>query len=280
MNIKLTPVLIFLVSAGTLIAQKIVTGGSNEFGPIGITTAIAGPMATVAGAPYTADAVTEHTQTLADGNRIHQTITSQVARDSQGRIRREESLPGPASAPHLVIIDDPIAGVHWTLNPANKTASKLPVKHVMTSAMKPAGASERGMTVSSESGGPITIAFAGGAPAKNANEANDVAKTDLGMETIEGVSAQGTRITHTIPAGQVGNDQPLVITTETWMSPDLKVLVMSKTSDPRMGETIYRLTNILRAEPDPALFEVPSDYTIQDKPAGQPFFFSVPDKPQ
>lgn len=279
MHVKLGPVFIVLLSAGTLFAQKVVTGGANEFGQIGITTAIAGPMGTVTGAPYTAEAITEHTQTLADGNRIHQTITSQVARDSQGRVRREESLPGPASAPHLIMIDDPIAGVHWTLNPANKTASKLPVKHVMTSVMKPAGTSERGMTVSSE-GGPITIAFAGGSPAKNANEANDVVKTDLGAETIEGVPAQGTRITHTIPAGQVGNDQPLVITTETWMSPDLKVLIMSKTSDPRMGETTYRLTNILRTEPDPALFEVPPDYTIQDKPAGQPFFFSVPDKPQ
>lgn len=280
MNKKLRPVLIFLVSAGTLFAQKVVAGGANEFGPIGITTAIAGRMATVAGAPYTAEAITEHTQTLADGNRIHQTITSQVARDSQGRIRREESLPGPANAPHLIMIDDPVAGVHWTLNPANKTASKLPIKHVMTSAMNPAGAAGRAMTLSTEGGGPITIAFAGGAPAKDASEANDVAKTDLGMETIEGVPAQGTRITHTIPAGQVGNDQPLVITTETWMSPDLKVLVMSKTSDPRMGETTYRLTNILRAEPDPALFEVPPDYTIQDKPAGQPFLFSVPAKPQ
>ena len=132
MNINLKPVLIFLASAGTLLAQKVATSGANEFGPIGITTAIAGPMATVAGAPYTAEAITEHTQTLADGNRIHQTITSQVARDSQGRTRREESLPGPANAPHLIIIDDPIAGVHWTLNPANRTASKLPVKHVTT----------------------------------------------------------------------------------------------------------------------------------------------------
>lgn len=278
MHVKLGPVFIALVSAGTLLAQKVTTGGTNEFGPIGITTAIAGPMATVAGAPYTAEAITEHTQTLADGNRIHQTITSQVARDSQGRVRREESLPGPANAPHLIVIDDPIAGIHWTLNPANKTASKLPVKHVMTRVMNPAGGSG-GMAVSDE-GGPITIAFAGGAPDKKANEANDIVKTDLGTETVEGVRAQGARITHTIPAGQVGNDQPLVITTETWMSPDLKVLVMSNTSDPRMGETTYRLTNILRAEPDPALFEVPPDYTIQDKPAGQPFLFSIPAKPQ
>ena len=124
------------------------------------------------------------------------------------------------------------------------------------------------------------IAFGGGGPAKAVSGANDAVKTDLGTQTIEGVPAQGTRITRTIPAGQVGNDQPLVITTETWMSPDLKVLVMSKTSDPRMGETTYRLTNVLRDEPDPALFQVPSDYTIQDKPSLQAFPLSVPAKPE
>lgn len=279
MKLKLAVVCILLIPAGTLLAQKVVTGGPNEFGQIGVTTAIAGPTPTVAGAPYTADAITEHIQTLADGNHIHQTITSQVARDSQGRVRREESLPGPANAPHLIMIDDPVAGVHWTLNPANKTAFKLPVKHV-ANIMNPAGASERSLTVSNEGGGPITVAVAGGAQFKDVNGANDAVKTDLGMQTIEGVPAQGTRITHTIPAGQMGNDQPLVITTETWMSPDLKVLVMSKTSDPRMGETTYRLTDILRAEPDPVLFQVPPDYTVQDKPSLQPFPLVVPAKPQ
>jgi hypothetical protein len=279
MNLKLALIIILPVSAGTLLAQKVVTGPATEFGQIGITTAVAGRMPTVAGAPYSAEGITEHTQTLADGNRIHQTITSQVARDSQGRIRREESFPGPANPPQLIMIDDPVAGIHWTLNPANKTASKLPVKHV-TTVINPAGAPEGGMTVSSDGGGPITIAFAGGAPPKDANGPDDAVKTDLGTQTIEGVTAQGTRITHTIPAGQVGNDQPLVITTETWMSPDLKVLVMSKTSDPRMGETTYRLTNILRAEPDPALFQVPPDYTIQDKPSLQPFPLVVPAKPE
>ncbi len=79
--------------------------------------------------------------------------------------------------------------------------------------------------------------------------------------------AEGTRITRTIPAGSVGNEQPIVITTETWYSPDLKVLVMTKTNDPRMGETTYRLTNIQRSEPPANLFQVPDDYTVKDQPA-------------
>lgn len=286
MNVKLALVLISLTSAGTSLAQKVVTGGAQEFGRVGITTAIAGPMPTVAGAPYTAEAITEHIQTLADGNAIHQTMTSQVARDSQGRVRREESFPGAANAPQLIMIDDPVAGVHWTLNPANKTAAKLPVKHVINAMNLPGApgpalhAVEPSLTMSAEGAGPITIAVAGVASVKDANGANDWVKTDLGMQTIEGVSAQGTKLTRTIPAGQVGNDQPLVITTETWMSPDLKVLVMSKTSDPRTGETTYSLKNIVRVEPDPALFQAPSDYTIQDKPSLQPFMLSVPAKPE
>jgi len=84
---------------------------------------------------------------------------------------------------------------------------------------------------------------------------------------MERVLVQGTRITHTIPAGSIGNEQPIVITSETWFSPDLKVLVMSKSNDPRMGETTYKLTNIQRSEPSAALFQVPADYTIKEGPA-------------
>jgi hypothetical protein len=94
---------------------------------------------------------------------------------------------------------------------------------------------------------------------------DDVVKTDLGTQTIEGISAQGTRITRTIPAGQIGNVQPIVITTENWYSPGLKVLVMSKSNDPRMGETIYKLTNIQRSEPPPSLFQAPDGYTVKDQ---------------
>jgi hypothetical protein len=265
MNVKSTLVFLVLASATTLPAQKILTGGPNEFGPIGITTAVAGPMPTVPGAPYTAEAVTEHTQTLADGNRIHQTMTSQVARDSQGRVRREESLPGPANAPHLILIDDPVAGVHWTLDPAKKTASQLPVKKVMLDIAQASAQNRAAQKMALSIDGPMTMVIGGGTPLKEATGAGEITKTDLGTQTVEGVQAQGVRITHTIPAGQMGNEQAIVITTETWKSPDLKVLVMSKTSDPRTGETIYRLTNIVRGEPDPALFQVPPDYTIQDK---------------
>jgi len=100
---------------------------------------------------------------------------------------------------------------------------------------------------------------------------------DLGTQTLEGVPAKGTKITRTIPAGAAGNDLPIVITTETWFSPDLKILLMSKSNDPRMGESTYKLTNLVRSEPDPSLFQLPPDYKIKDQ-SNNVIFFKKTDK--
>jgi hypothetical protein len=66
------------------------------------------------------------------------------------------------------------------------------------------------------------------------------------------------RDTRTIPAGAIGNEKPIAITSETWTSPDLQMVVLSKRNDPRFGETVYKLTEITRGEPDPSLFQIPS----------------------
>lgn len=263
-------------SDGTAPRQMIRVAPEGPIGPIGITTALAGPMLPIAGAPYSAQAVTQRVQTLADGNRITQTTTNSVARDSKGRVYREESLPGlgPGSPepPHLVLIEDPVAGVHITLDSNTKTAMKM-----QTGQMKkldeasaangvPAIASDRLFFHTATPGPPApNIQILTTHSAKLTDE-GQVAKTDVGTQTIEGVPAKGTKLTRTIPAGEMGNELPLVITTETWYSPDLKLLVMSKSNDPRMGETTYKLTNISRTEPDPALFQIPSDYTVKDQP--------------
>lgn len=273
--------------AGCALAQTSATGQRQvvvqldpaEMGPVGITTALAGPMGTVAGAPYSAEAVTQRVQVLADGNRIEQTTSGSVARDGQGRMRRDESLPGLVSkngdAPHIVMIDDPVAQVHWTLDAQTKTAMKLSIPGGKNGGfgafgmMPPPPPIGAGKTFFYTQTGTVTasgpknqVVIRSGA----AGDDHDVAKTDLGTQTVEGVPAQGTRITRTIPAGQIGNVQPIVITTESWYSPDLKVLVMSKSSDPRMGETMYKLTNIQRSEPAPSLFQPPDDYTVKDQP--------------
>ncbi|HTA47311.1 MAG TPA: hypothetical protein VK789_32935 [Bryobacteraceae bacterium] len=84
----------------------------------------------------------------------------------------------------------------------------------------------------------------------------------LGTQTIEGVLAEGSRTTVTYPIGSLGNDKPITTTMESWMSPELKMVVLSKNPDPRNGDSTMRLTNISRAEPDALLFQVPPDYEI------------------
>lgn len=260
------------------------TGDVAEFGPIGITAAMAGPAATIAGAPYSAQAVTERVQILGDGNRIEQSTSGSVARDRQGRVRRDEGLPGlntsSGDAPHLVSIDDPVAGLHWTLDASTKTAIKIPLtkmKQIPLAGFVPPPPGEQKtwfVSTAPAPGEPNVQIFT-----KTQTSDANVNKTDLGTRTVEGVAAQGTRITRTLPAGAVGNQLPIVITTETWYSQDLKVLVMSKTDDPRMGETTYKLTDIQRSEPPANLFQVPDDYIVKDQPTNNFVYQSTKKNP-
>jgi hypothetical protein len=97
-----------------------------------------------------------------------------------------------------------------------------------------------------------------------------VTKEDLGQQNVEGVMATGTRTTTVIPAGEIGNAQEIRVVSEQWFSEELQALVLTRHSDPRSGENVYRLRNILRAEPDPTLFSVPTDYTIQQRGIRRP----------
>jgi hypothetical protein len=81
---------------------------------------------------------------------------------------------------------------------------------------------------------------------------------------MNGVNVTGKSITRTIPAGRIGNAQPIVSTDTVWFSPDLQVVVSATRNDPRTGANTYALTNIQRTEPPASLFQVPSDYTVQD----------------
>jgi hypothetical protein len=212
----------------------------------------------VTGAPYSAEQVTEHVQTLPDGNRIVNTTTTKIYRDSQGRTRTETTLPsfaGGPTPPVLVTIGDPVAGVTYMLNSDNKTAQKLTIKQPLDMAKQkalppppplPAGP---GMS-------PIVINTQIGFPK------GDVKTEDLGTHDVNGILATGTRITETIPAGAIGNELPIQTVSERWFSPDLQVLVKSVHTDPRMGQTTETLNNLNRSEPDASLFRVPADYTV------------------
>jgi len=204
----------------------------------------------VTGVPFSAVAVSESTQTLADGNHIARKTQTNLFRDSQGRFRKEVTLPaiGPlatAGQPKsFVFINDPVAGTNFILHADTKTAEQM-------------GRPFAGMK------GPLKDALKGKMGSRQQEMANSsLKKEDLGTQTIAGVSAQGTRITHTIPAGQIGNDKAITIVSEHWYSNDLQMVVMSKRSDPRFGDTTYSLTNVQRQEPAASLFAVPPDYTV------------------
>lgn len=207
------------------------------------------PHQVVKNAPFTGDLVTETSQTLSDGNRIHQSVTTHLARDSEGRTRREQPLTGLAalgaggSNSTAVFISDPVAGVSYALNPDNRTVTRM-------AEPPPRGRGPRnGGPPPDRSGGR----WAGGGRGEFKTES-------LGRQTIEGLPAEGSRITQTIPAGAVGNEMPLQIVTERWYSPDLKMDLLTRRSDPRFGETITKLTNVSRAEPNHSLFQPPADY--------------------
>jgi TonB family protein len=91
----------------------------------------------------------------------------------------------------------------------------------------------------------------------------------LAKQMIEGVECDGTRAVVTMPAGAIGNERPIETVNETWYSPELQMMILSKRSDPRFGESTYRVTNIVRSEPESALFQIPSEYTIIDSRANK-----------
>jgi hypothetical protein len=246
----------------------------------------------VKGAPYSADAVTETIQTLSDGNRIVQSSSAKIYRDSAGRTRREQTFKaiGPwavsGEAPVMITINDPVAGVTYSLNSNTKTAHKMGMPRLAglseiakdrvelkekIAKLKAANGAEAGVSVANEvvvkegatvayssvdrgvaTGAAIGAIRAGvpmamGGGVMSWSSEAEVNQEQLGTQTVEGVAAEGGRVTFTIPAGKIGNDRPIVSFNERWYSQELQTVVLSKNSDPRMGETTYRLTNIDRS---------------------------------
>src|SRR5262245_3763893 len=263
--------------------------GDHEISVKGLVGRVAVSKKVVKGAPYSATAITEHTQTLHDGNQIIRKNEAKRYRDSEGRTRNEQTLEtvgkwtSGGDAQHLTFIDDPVKGISYNLDPKNRTATayrKNTIRVVPKIIWEPdnnskhVGPKERAVNLvvvneatnsqsSMEGPKPRTIAplklKAGiGEDGRRKTEA-------LGKEVIEGVEVEHTRTTLTIPAGEIGNVLPIEVVDETWYSPELQLMIMTKSRDPRLGETTYRLTNITRSEPDQSLFVVPGDYTMQER---------------
>jgi hypothetical protein len=206
------------------------------------------PHATM-GEPYSAETETEKDQTLSDGTTIRlKGITLRTFRDVDGRTRSEHfplmlvAHPSQDEQPLLVIISDPGAHTMYQLNPKTHVALLMIPIDLTMPAMKPSPSRQ---------------------PPKPAPAHAETKTEDLGTQTIEGLLVDGTRTTRTLPVGMEGNDRPLTTVSERWISKELNLLVLSKTTSPAVGEETVRLINISRDDPDPTLFRIPADYTIE-----------------
>lgn len=304
-------------------------------------------------APYSAEIITEFTQTLPDGNRIGRRDATNAYRDSQGRTRKEHATASGLSnallgemSTRFKVISDPVEGVNYLLDEKMRVAQRQSVRPVNQTPKAEAATSDAAHARENAEpkvlrisggvlqGGPIkrvqpyypidakltgivgdvavqvTIGTTGeiiaaesisgpeqlreaatiaarqwlfkptelsGTPvnvtgvltfkfafAETNNSDANVKITALGQQMIEGVECEGSRKLLTIPAGTVGNEQPLEIISETWYAPILQIIILSKQRDPRFGEKTVRVANLLRIEPDETLFKIPSNYTINN----------------
>lgn len=250
----------------------------------------------VKGAPFSAEAVTETTQRLADGTRINNTSSTKTYRDSEGRTRTDVAIKalGPwvqegGGSRTISTIFDPVTNESITLHHDTRTATRhprMPPPPLAAGAKAEHGKQtvhvevEKRVIVDGSGAaagdvlmpGPGTIHWVqegpvGAGAQMIVREKADVQKKPLGKRLIEGVECEGTLSTLTIPEGQVGNDRPIEVTTETWRSAELKVDLLRRFNDPRFGETTYRVVNLVRAEQPRTLFEVPAGYEVKAMPA-------------
>jgi hypothetical protein len=217
----------------------------------------------VTGKPFSATEERHAFQVLGNGTRIENSQSNRLYRDNEGRTVLEDM--GGA-----ITIIDPVAGFRAELSPKTKVA-----RRTLLLGARFRGAGVRGAP---EDGASFFEQYRQKA-AKQLEELQNARQDliqqakataseteNLGNQNVSGISSQGTRTTMTIPKGQIGNDREIKVITEQWFSNDLGLLVKSSTFDPRFGDTTYQLTNIVRAAADPALFQIPSDYTITGPP--------------
>jgi hypothetical protein len=207
----------------------------------------------VLGEPYSAETVTENSQTLADGTHIfRKSMLSKTYRDSEGRTRSERYMMRGRSTDEeeqatlmSVLILDPVSNIQYFLNVQERTAQEMD--------LPPRPAAGRKVTNTTGPRRPVTP---------------NLVVEDLGTQVMEGLEVEGQRITRTIPTGAEGNDRPMAEVTERWLSKELQCFVLIRSIRPEAGETTNRTTNIERSEPEPALFRVPADYTITQEQPG------------
>jgi hypothetical protein len=244
--------LVAALTAGPAAAQTTATC------TLGVTAFIGYGVNSKAGAPYSATAKETFEQRLADGNFIHGVTTSRYARDAAGRTRSEmaqgcERGEDGQLQPRLSVnVFDPTARTTMFWQVDSFSPKVVRVSHQEAIVRKQLTAEERAERLKQ-------------AKLMEARQPRQDMHTErLGSRSINGILAEGTRTTRTIPTGEEGNDLPLVIVNETWNSRELGIMVMAINEDPRRGKTTFELEDISLGEPDAALFAPPAGYKVED----------------
>ena len=231
----------------------------------------------VTGIPFSAETVTEHVQSLADGNRLVRRSSANVYRDGMGRTRRDHmeeqrggsSSSGATPSPVVSVINDPVAYTNIVLDHRTSSARRMKLPPALFKRAQAAtgsadiGEPRFGVLIPRSARGRI-----GTQDEPLVNNPPECRTEKLEARNIEGVLAEGTRTTLIIPAGEFDNEKPLEITQERWYSPELHAVVLMRHNDLRFGETTFRLTNVNRGEPNTELFKIPSSYTVREGASG------------
>ena len=229
---KLASTILLLVIATVFSAAQVTMVGNG-----------AGATGGLKGVPFSADVVTEISRVFGDGTQLHQEPQGKFYRDSEGRTRTEDEIIAPSGTFNRVIIHDVVARTIITFDLRSPVAT---VHHTELHLRVPSAPS---VEMAARQAKPSHASFD---------------RQNLGTMLIEGFTVTGTRMTHTIEAGAIGNDKPLTDISETWFSPQLKTVLLSVSESPACGKRTRRLMNIQTTEPDPMLFQVPPDYTVRD----------------
>lgn len=190
-------------------------------------------------------------QTVADGTTITRTFTIETARDSKDRTFSEtrQTLHVRADGKPVDLVTysvfDPDARTRISWDSRTKIAS---VTHMPLPKLPDVDATQHPRV---------------GRPTQHQT------RVDLGVRTIAGIETEGTRATGVIPTGDQGNDRPLTIVTEKWMSTKYHIPFLTIVDDPRTGKRTDEVTEFQPGEPDPALFQIPKGYTVREGVTGQ-----------
>ncbi len=210
--------------------------------------------------PYTAEYKISRVDRLGDGTVITHESTEVIAVDSHGRRMTATTMisaSGDQTPVTRVTVFDPLAhtNANWT----------VPGQKATVLAMPQPGAPRLSCAGKTPVPGVVGSIFASTGPRVTPTVEN------LGVETIQGIEARGRKTTTTMPARTVGNNAPLVRTSETWtaVDPGLRgLMVNSVIDDPQIGKTTRELTNLSQGEPDASVFQPPAGYEIVSREIG------------